>query len=262
MMNIIFKIQKYLKKHKNIIINIVMITAIGVSIFFGLKSCHYKSSYEGKVQKSQQYEEEFKTLENENGELEVSNQKLNETVQEQKQQIEAYEKQVEELQEQINNLEQEKKLLTSKLAAHVTYPDKDYMQATAVWNHLKSLGLNDYVCAGILGNIMAEVGGQTLDISRWSHYAQTNKNYYGICQWAGGRKTRLLNEFGSSLDAQIKFLGVELFEVIPENNSFYDMQDEKEAALYFAKYYERCRSSSYSVRQRNATTALNYFTGQ
>ena len=112
-MNIIFKIQKYLKKHKNIIINIVMITAIVVSIFFGLKSCHYKSSYEGKVQKSQQYEEEFKTLENENGELEVSNQKLNETVQEQKQQIEAYEKQVEELQEQINNLEQEKKLLKS-----------------------------------------------------------------------------------------------------------------------------------------------------
>lgn len=262
MMNIIFKIQKYLKKHKNTIINIVMITAIVVSIFFCIKSCHYKTSYENRVAQTQRYEEEFKTLENENGELEVSNKKLNETVQEQKQQIEQYEKQVQELQEQINTLEQEKKLLTSKLAAHVSYPDKDYVQATAVWNHLKSIGLNDYVCAGILGNIMAEVGGQTLDISKWSHYAQTNKNYYGICQWAGGRKSRLLNEFGSSLEAQIKFLGVELFEVIPKNNSFYDMQDEKEAALYFAKYYERCGSSSYSVRQKNATKALNYFTGR
>lgn len=262
MMNIIFKIQKYLKKHKNTISNIVMITAIVVSIFFCIKSCHYKTSYENRVAQTQRYEEEFKTLENENGELEFSKKKLNETVQEQKQQIEQYEKQVQELQEQINTLEQEKKFLTNKLAAHVSYPDKDYVQATAVWNHLKSIGLNDYVCAGILGNIMAEVGGQTLDISRWSHYAQTNKNYYGICQWAGGRKSRLLNEFGSSLEAQIKFLGVELFEVIPKNNSFYDMQDEKEAALYFAKYYERCGSSSYSVRKQNATKALNYFTGQ
>jgi hypothetical protein len=38
------------------------------------------------------------------------------------------------------------------------------------------------------------------------------------------------------------------------------MQDEKEAALYFAKYYERCGSGSYSVRQSNATKALDYFT--
>lgn len=210
----------------------------------------------------QQHRKEVTTLEKENGDLEASNEKLNKTVQDQQKQLEEYKIQVEQLKQQINTLEKEKKSLTSKLAAKTTYPDKDYVQATAVWNHLKSLGLNDYVCAGILGNIMAEVGGQTLDISRWEYYATTSTKYYGICQWAGGRKTRLLNDFGKTLEAQYTFLGVELFEVIPKNNSFYDMQDEKEAALYFAKYYERCGSSSYSVRQKNATKALNYFTGK
>lgn len=208
----------------------------------------------------QQDRKEVTTLEKENGDLVISNEELNKTVQDQQKQLEEYQNQVEQLKQQVETLEKEKKSLTSKLAAKTTYPDKDYVQSTAVWNHLKSLGLNDYVCAGILGNIMAEVGGQTLDISRWATYSR--ETYFGICQWAGGRKTRLLNEYGDTLEAQYTFLGVELFEVIPKNNSFYDMQDEKEAALYFAKYYERCGSSSYSVRQKNATVALNYFTGK
>lgn len=132
-----------------------------------------------------------------------------------------------------------------------------YSQATSIWNALLELGLNKYVCAGILGNIMAEVGGQTLDISNWPKYSQGS--YYGICQWGGDRRQRLLTEFGTTLEDQISFLSVELFEVIPKGSSFYNMQDEKEAALYFAKYYERCGSSSYSVRQTNATKALEYF---
>jgi hypothetical protein len=68
-----------------------------------------------------------------------------------------------------------------------------------------------------------------------------------------------LNSFGTSLEAQLEFLSVELFEVIPKGNAFYSMQNEQEAALYFAKYYERCSSKYYSVRQRNATKALQYF---
>ena len=261
-MNIIFKILKYLKKRKNIVINIVMIAAIIGSIIFGIRSCHYKSQFENGINQMQQDRKEVTILKKENSDLVISNEELNKTVQDQQEQLEEYQNQVEQLKQQIKTLEKEKKSLASKLATKTRYPDKDYVQATAVWNHLKSLGLNDYVCAGILGNIMAEVGGQTLDISRWEYYASTNTNYFGICQWAGNRKARLLNEYGRTLEAQYTFLGVELFEVIPKNNSFYDMQDEKEAALYFAKYYERCGSSSYSVRQKNATVALNYFTGK
>lgn len=40
-----------------------------------------------------------------------------------------------------------------------------YPEATEVWMYLRyGLGYNEYVCAGILGNMMAEVGGGTLDL--------------------------------------------------------------------------------------------------
>jgi outer membrane murein-binding lipoprotein Lpp len=129
-----------------------------------------------------------------------------------------------------------------------------YPNASKIWTFLKEQGYNDYVCAGIMGNIMAEVGGQTLNIEPY-----LGNSYYGICQWGGGRKTRLLNSFGSSLEAQLSFLAVELPEVIPTNSSFYSIQNEQQAALYFAQYYERCSSSTYSIRQQNATKAYNYF---
>lgn len=145
---------------------------------------------------------------------------------------------------------------SSKIITNIN--NGDYGQAKQVWNALRNIGLNKYVVAGILGNIMAEVGGQTLDISRWPQYS--NENYYGICQWGGPRRKRLLNEFGPTLENQIKFLCVELFEIIPKGSQFYSLQDEKAAALYFAKYYEVCSSKYYSVRQINATKALQYFT--
>jgi hypothetical protein len=59
----------------------------------------------------------------------------------------------------------------------------------------------------------------------------------------------------------VKFLYDELLEVIPKGSSFYNLKNEKEAALYFAKYYERCSSKYYSIRQSNATKALNHFVG-
>lgn len=265
-MSIIFKIQKYLKKRKSTIISIVMIAAIVVSIIFGISSCHYKANLQQEISKTQQDKQvaeqirsEYEGLKSTITQLETDKVTLNETIQNQQNELDTYKKQVDELQKQINNLTKQNSELSKKLANNITYPDKEYVQATAVWNHLKSLGLNDYVCAGIMGNIMAEVGGQTLDISKWSQYSENH--YYGICQWAGSRKDRLLKDYGRTLSDQLEFLSVELFEVIPKNNSFYSMQDEREAALYFAKKYERCGSGSYSVRQTNATKALKYFTG-
>lgn len=222
---------------------------------------NYKSSYKEEVKSGLERQTELDSIQKQNEEL-TNNVSI------QEQQLLDRDIKIQELENTIIELEEKNAQLEAKLSSKTSTSSKsttfkadgNYSQATQVWNGLKSLGLNDYVCAGIMGNIMAEVGGQTLDISRWSYYAQTNTKYYGICQWAGGRKQRLLNDFGTTLEAQIKFLGVELFEVIPKGNSFYNMQDEKEAALYFAKYYERCGSGSYGVRQSNATKALQYFT--
>ena len=250
-MNIIFKILNYLKNYRNIIGCVLALLLVIMCIVQTIRVGNYKSSYEEELKSGSTVQAELDSIKLENKDL--------------KSQIFDYEyyiadkdKQIQQLEEQVQKLED----TSAKLAASKTSTfkaDGNYNQARTVWNYLRDLGLNEYVCAGILGNIMAEVGGQTLDISRWSYYSSNSSTYYGICQWAGGRKSRLLNNFGTSLEAQLEFLSVELFEVIPKGNAFYSMQNEQEAALYFAKYYERCSSKYYSVRQRNATKALSYF---
>ena len=268
-MSIIFKILKYLKNYSNLIKNVLIIALAFMLVINTICFYSYKSSYKEEVSVLQT---ELDSLSTKNEELETKASAQEETLAENEKVLLEKDAQIQKLESSVEALEKEnaelKKPAASKPAASkptastntTTQASGKYSQATQVWNGLKALGLNDYVCAGIIGNIMAEVGGQTLDISRWPKYSSASSGYYGICQWAGSRKQRLLNDFGTTLEAQIKFLGVELFEVIPKGNSFYNMQDEKEAALYFAKYYERCGSGSYSVRQTNATKALQYFT--
>lgn len=259
-MSIIFKVLRYLKKHSNLIKNIIVVFCIALATISIPVAAEYKSLYEEQkevVSDSQgKYEDTLK-----------KNEKLNKTIKEYKQKIEVKDKKIATLKDKVEEVATT--TTTAKPAVNSKSTDSgtvvkyegQYGQATTVWNYLiNNLKLNKYVSAGIMGNIMAEVGGQTLDISRWSTYS--GGSYYGICQWGGGRRSRLLNNYGSSLEAQLKFLGVELFETIPKTSSFYDMQNEKEAALYFAKYYERCSSAYYSVRQTNATNALNYFCGK
>jgi len=169
--------------------------------------------------------------------------------------------QLEDSANKVEELKNKNKTLLKNSANNISYPDKTYIQSTYIWVYLTdTLGLSKYVAAGILGNIMVEVGGQSLDISRYSCGYSSNKEYYGICQWSKHRKDRLFKDFGYSLEAQLKFLSVEIFEEIPENTGFYELTDEKEVALYFAKNYERCNTRSYKLRQQCATKALEYFT--
>lgn len=261
-MNIIFKILDYLKKRSNLIKNIIIALCIVAIVVLAGYTVDYYNRYNKQTDVISSAEADVAAAKDDVAAVEADNDALNQQIKEyedkiteQQTEIDGLKKQLEEAKEQVRVAQQSKPVALAKKYV----PDGNYTQATQVWNHLKGLGLNDYVCAGILGNIMAEVGGQTLDISRWSYYSSNSSTYYGICQWAGGRKSRLLNNFGTSLEAQLEFLSVELFEVIPKGNAFYSMQNEQEAALYFAKYYERCSSKYYSVRQRNATKALSYF---
>lgn len=249
-MDIIFKVLKYLKKYSNLIAIVVIIFLVVMCIIQSSKIDNYKSSYQEEVKSGSTMAKELDSIRNEKNLLETQ-------ISEYEQNISDKDTQIQQLQKDVQELEDTAAKLAS--AQKGTFKaDGNYDQAREVWNALRDLGLNEYICAGIIGNIMAEVGGQTLDISRWPIYSQGT--YYGICQWAGNRKNRLLNDFGTTLNDQIRFLSVELFEVIPKDNSFYSMQDEQEAALYFAKKYERCNSKYYTVRQKNATKALEYFT--
>ena len=254
-MSIISKILTYLKKRHKLVKDIIvlgLVIALGVSIAVNV---HFHKQYkeESSVTHSTILDKEA---------LKNQNVKLNLEVQEQYAQILSLQEQIKDLERDVQNKQLHINGLETDLANNIRYPDKEYVQSTYVWNYLKeTIGLNDYVAAGIMGNIMTEVGGQTLDISKYSCRESNGGAYYGMCQWAGPRKERLLNDFGGSLEAQCKFLNVELFEIIPEDNSFYDLQDEQEAALYFAKKYERCATWSYAKRQSSATKALQYFTG-
>ena len=289
-MNIIFKMLKYLKNYSNLITRVISIALVIVLIVQSTLITSYSFSYQEEKKSGSIKQAELESVIKQNEELknQVSEQEQlisekdldlaekdaiisekdniilekEQIISDKDQLISDGDAKIQQLETEKNALEAEVEALEKELAqlkaSRTSSVDDTYAQSAQVWTYLKSLGLNDYVCAGIMGNIMAEVGGNTLEISR---YSQTESNgYYGICQWAGARKQRLLNDFGTTLESQLRFLSVELFEVIPKGSSFYNMQDEKEAALYFAKYYERCGTGSYYVRQTNATAALDYFT--
>ena len=141
-----------------------------------------------------------------------------------------------------------------------------YPVATEVWNYMKALGWSDAVCAGIMGNMMAEVGGHTLNL-RYDTYDK-NKAYYGLCQWSGKYYPQIQ---GTDLKTQCDFLRDTIKKQIDiygkryasgmNYKEFLKLEDPKEVALCFAIAYERCSSATYSVRQTNAVKAYDYFVG-
>ena len=146
-----------------------------------------------------------------------------------------------------------------------TKPKEEYEVARYIWDYFKSLGWNDAVCAGIMGNLMSEVGGQTLDIQYWLY---GKGNHYGMCQWSLKYYPTIE---GADLDTQLEFLKSNIeYEINTfgynyqkgfNYKKFLQLEDEKQAALAFAKAYERCGGGGYTRRQKNATKAYNYFVG-
>lgn len=153
---------------------------------------------------------------------------------------------------------------TDPIPEEIVRPLVTYAHADIIWYYLKELGYNKFVCAGILGNIMAEVGGNSFRLDPFLIEA-ANGNYYGICQWSRGYS----EIWYADLDTQLNFLRDTIeyeFAVFGRlykegftYSDFLELQDETEAALAFAKVYERCAEWTYPYREENATVALNYF---
>lgn len=144
--------------------------------------------------------------------------------------------------------------------------EEEYPVAAKVWNYLKLCGWNDYVCAGIMGNLMRETGGDTLNLKPTLY--DSSRAYYGICQWS---KKYCPEVQGKDLDYQLDYLKTTIekefltFGKLYKNGFVYwhftQLTNERDAALAFAKCYERCSSAGYTKRQNNATTAYKYFVG-
>ena len=138
----------------------------------------------------------------------------------------------------------------------------EYKNATLIWEYMKYLGWNDYVCAGILGNMMAEVGGGTLDLP----YNTKGNGYCGLCQW---NKTYAPTVWDKDLRGQMDFLRQDIvlqldtygFCYSYEFNfeKFLQLENEQQVAMAFATCYERCAVNHRYVRQQYATIAYKYF---
>jgi len=134
---------------------------------------------------------------------------------------------------------------------------EEYPVACGVWRYLREdMGLNPYVAAGIIGNMMAECGGQSLNLQP---YLCVN-NFVGLCMWyTPYTNGRLL--YGADVTDQLEYLKDTLQTNIEYFGGDYDyfisLESATDAAWYFDEYYER--GGWHSVRARNAQTALEYF---
>ena len=143
-------------------------------------------------------------------------------------------------------------------------PWDEYPIANEVWIYLKDLGYNDYVCAGIMGNMMAETAGGTLNLD-YTRKNSTGK-FYGLCQWSlyyypevkGMGFEEQLNYLKDTIKEQIDYAGF-IYKKGFNYNQFLNLQDEREAALAFAMAYERCAKQHYYIRCDYAEIAYNYF---
>lgn len=141
-----------------------------------------------------------------------------------------------------------------------------YPAATIAWIYMtEELGWSDIVAAGIMGNMMAECGGQTLALV-WDSNGSSG---YGLVQWIGARRESIKEKYGETptIIEQIEFVKDELYGTNGVTQQVTDQQREsilnasspEKCAEKFAMWFERPSSADYSTRRSNAAKAYAYF---
>lgn len=144
--------------------------------------------------------------------------------------------------------------------------EEEYYYAAMTWQSLRELGYSETVAAAIIGNMMVETAGGTLNLK--PHIYSSGKSFYGLCQWSLYYRP---NVAGMQFEDQIIYLyndmekEFENFGFCYKKNFTYEdfliMEDVGDAAVAFAKVYERC-SGHYDYRATCAEKAYEYFTGE
>ena len=148
-------------------------------------------------------------------------------------------------------------------------PTGNYPEAQLIWNTMISWGWAPETCAGIIGNMMAEIGGGTLDLSDWNSNGGCG---YGLIQWTGSRRSLLKSRYGSypNIEQQLIFMRDELFgtnntrqqvssSVLNRIMNTNGNETPESIAFCFASNYERCASQYRARRQGYARIAYDYF---
>lgn len=133
----------------------------------------------------------------------------------------------------------------------VIVPQGEFAVARQVWDIMKSYGWSDEICAGIMGNMMRECGGDTLELNP---YAQ-NSGHFGLCQWS---RVYHYGAWNQDVAGQLEYLRSTLNIAI-----FEGCTTPEEVATIFHDKYERS-GDSYRIKQKrltNSRAAYNYFVG-
>lgn len=140
--------------------------------------------------------------------------------------------------------------------------EQEYYYAAKTFDFLLAHGYSREVACGIIGNMMIETSGGTLSLKP-NIYNPSGK-YYGLCQWNhsyglhGKSFEQQLNFLISNIEREFNVFG-KCYKTDFEYEDFKSIIDPAEAALAFAKVYERCSSASHKLRQQAALDAYNYF---
>jgi hypothetical protein len=156
-----------------------------------------------------------------------------------------------------------------------------------IWDFLKSKGLNDYGCAGLLGNIQAEsalipsnlenIGNTKLGMTDGQYVSAVDSGEYtnfvkdafgfGICQWTWWSRKQALYEYAKStnrsicdLTMQLEFLYKELSESYPAVlTTIKNATSVKEASDAVLLQFERPADQSIDAQNKRASYGQTYF---
>lgn len=167
-----------------------------------------------------------------------------------------------------------KEMTAAELAASKrAKQEQEYPEATFIWYYMKEeFGWSDETCAGIMGNMMAEVGGGTLSgLRNWDSCGSSG---LGLIQWLGGRRSTIVARYGSvpTIEQQLLYMYDELHGTNGIGQQVGDKtlaiilnvdgtHTPEEIAFTFACYYERCAENHRAIRRPYARTAYEYFVG-
>ena len=143
---------------------------------------------------------------------------------------------------------------------------EEYPVATEIWLQMKSYGWTDAACAGIMGNIMRETGGDTLQYIKSDIY-NSSKSHYGLCQWAKRYYPDIqpTDTWAPSTAEQVEYLRYTILNQKALHHVYgfteeylLTATDYREVAKKFCDGYERPAENS-TRRENNAEKAWTYF---
>lgn len=111
-----------------------------------------------------------------------------------------------------------------------------YPVATRMWAYMKEqFGWSDEVCAGVIGNVMAETGARTLDIP----LKEYKKGSFGLFQWTKQRHRDVVARYGydATVEEQLDFVYDELYGT---DGVVQQVKDSEREQILAAKSAKRC----------------------